>query len=131
MRKTCPSRTLDDAARMVRRLDRRSRAGLEWHYGLFESGRGVLIGAVGVVPLAAEPDAAELGYWLRDGWTGHGFATEAIAEVVNHTRTCGVLHRLEIRAPVDNRRSLAIPPRLGFVRTPPAGAPIECWVLRW
>ena len=56
----------------------------------------------------------EIGYWLHTQYNGHGYMTEAvdcIAQMGFHILHMG---RLEIRCESINRKSRAIPEKLGF-----------------
>ncbi|MEA3078571.1 MAG: hypothetical protein QOF60_3479 [Actinomycetota bacterium] len=72
----------------------------------------VVVGTVGIHD-RVEPDAREVGYWLRTGWTGRGLMTRAVAALVRAAFDAGV-ERIEIHCDEANRRSAAIPRRLGF-----------------
>lgn len=58
--------------------------------------------------------STSIGYWLADAAQGKGTMTRAVASLTDHALTGWQLNRVEIRADVDNRRSRAIPERLGF-----------------
>jgi len=55
-----------------------------------------------------------IGYWLAEPAQGRGLATRAVAALIDHAFTEWGLHRVEIRAAVDNGRSRAICERLGM-----------------
>ena len=55
-----------------------------------------------------------MGYWLAAPAQGHGIMTRAVAALVQHALETWHLQRVEIRAATDNKRSRAIPGRLGF-----------------
>jgi ribosomal-protein-serine acetyltransferase len=74
---------------------------------------GELAGGIG---MSADPYGivAEIGYWIRTPFEGRGFVTRGCATLLDHAfQTVGV-HRVVIRAGVENRRSRAVPERLGF-----------------
>ncbi len=56
-----------------------------------------------------------LTYWLRTGYTGQGYMTEAVAAVVEFAFAVPAIKRLEIHCNVANARSAAVAKRLGFV----------------
>jgi ribosomal-protein-serine acetyltransferase len=55
-----------------------------------------------------------IGYWLGQGFQGKGIMTSACRAMVHIAIQEYGLNRMEIRAAVDNRKSRAIPERLGF-----------------
>jgi RimJ/RimL family protein N-acetyltransferase len=61
-------------------------------------------------------DALEIGYGISPNHRRQGYATEAIAALIAWARTQGIDHFVASVAP-DNKPSLAIIHKLGFVRT--------------
>ena len=57
-----------------------------------------------------------LGYWLGEEYQGRGLVTKACRSLLVHAFDAARLNRVEIRCAVGNRRSCAIPRRLGFRR---------------
>jgi ribosomal-protein-serine acetyltransferase len=57
---------------------------------------------------------AEIGYWLGREFQGRGVATQACLAVTRHALVEMELNRVEIRCATSNKRSKAIPRRLGF-----------------
>jgi ribosomal-protein-serine acetyltransferase len=55
-----------------------------------------------------------IGYWLAESHQGRGIMTGAVSALVDHAFGVWKLERVEIRAAPGNRRSRAIPERLGF-----------------
>jgi ribosomal-protein-serine acetyltransferase len=58
--------------------------------------------------------SAGIGYWLAESAEGRGLMSAAVAALLRHGFRDLKLNRIEIRAGVRNRRSRAIPERLGF-----------------
>jgi len=58
--------------------------------------------------------AAVIGYWLGQEYQGMGLMTDACKALLHYCYTALGLNRVEIRCAVENRRSRAIPQRLGF-----------------
>jgi ribosomal-protein-serine acetyltransferase len=75
--------------------------------------RGSLAGGIG---LTVDPFGVtgELGYWIAKFYEGRGLVTRACSALIDHGFGDLGLHRIYIRAGVDNVRSRAIPERLGF-----------------
>ncbi len=73
-----------------------------------------IAGVVGYRDVDWEQRSTSLGYWLGAEHQGRGTMTEAVRALVDHAVFGWRLDRVEIRAAVDNRRSRAIPERLGF-----------------
>lgn len=54
------------------------------------------------------------GYWLDEAQTGRGYATWALATLVDHALTSAGLHRVEVGIRPENTASLAVVGRLGL-----------------
>ncbi|MEZ4406851.1 MAG: GNAT family protein [Polyangiales bacterium] len=55
-----------------------------------------------------------LGYWLAEGHQGHGYMTRAVRALTSHAFYALGLHRMEIRAAVENQRSRKVAERSGY-----------------
>lgn len=75
---------------------------------------GEIAGVAGFVGVDWHRRATRIGYWLDRRQEGRGTMTAAVRALVDHALKVWRLNRVEIRAAVDNRRSRAIPERLGF-----------------
>lgn len=74
------------------------------------------LGPVGVIGIHApnwSHRRVTLGYWIAGRFEGRGWITRSAAAMTGHLHDKG-MHRVEIRAALDNRRSRAVPERLGF-----------------
>lgn len=58
--------------------------------------------------------STRIGYWLDEAHQGRGIVTAAVRLLADHALTVWQLNRVEIHAATENRRSRAIPDRLGF-----------------
>lgn len=77
---------------------------------------GRIAGVIGYLGVEWEHRKTSLGYWLGERYEGSGTMTEAVRALTDHALTVWGLNRVEIRVAAENRRSRAIPERLGFQR---------------
>jgi ribosomal-protein-serine acetyltransferase len=73
-----------------------------------------IVGVVGYHAIDWPNRSTRIGYWLDEGHRGKGIMTAAVRVLVEHALSVWDLNRVEIRAAAENRRSRAIPERLGF-----------------
>lgn len=85
-----------------------------WHAALWYQDR--LAGFIGFKPVNWADLRVELGYWLAAEFQGKGLMTDAVRAATDYAFREWRLNRVEIRCAVENRRSAAIPRRLGFVQ---------------
>lgn len=76
--------------------------------------RGELAGLIGLHDIDEANGAAQIGYWLAARFEGQGWMTRAAGAVIEMAFSGLGLDRIEIRCAAGNRRSQAIPRRLGF-----------------
>jgi ribosomal-protein-serine acetyltransferase len=86
----------------------------EWVYAIIFSDEPV--GTIGVDHYQPMFASAEIGYWLRSDLSGRGLMTEAAAAVIEYSFVELGIHRLELRAGVENHGSLRVAEKLGFKR---------------
>ncbi|WP_203249113.1 GNAT family N-acetyltransferase [Sporosarcina beigongshangi] len=75
---------------------------------------GKLAGVIGFHKIDWNNKSTSIGYWLGEGFEGLGLMTQSVKAFVNHAIVDLGLNRVEIRAAVENKKSRAIPERLGF-----------------
>jgi ribosomal-protein-serine acetyltransferase len=73
-----------------------------------------IIGVVGFHGVDWRHGTTSIGYWLDAEHQGRGIMTRAVRALVDHALLGWSLNRVEIQTAVENRRSRAIPERLGF-----------------
>lgn len=71
------------------------------------------------------PGGQEIGYWVRVGQTGHGYATAAARALTDMAFTMPGVTRVEIHHDVANSVSGRVPARLGYVHVHDVAHPIE------
>jgi ribosomal-protein-serine acetyltransferase len=74
---------------------------------------GAIVGSAG---MSVDPraDIGDIGYWIDERFEGRGMITGAARLFLDHGFRRLGLHRISIHAAVENRRSRAVPERLGF-----------------
>jgi ribosomal-protein-serine acetyltransferase len=83
----------------------------------FQSGiwfKGKLAGVIGYHKIDWANRATSIGYWLGASFQGKGLMTKACRILVDYAFNEFGLNRVEIRCAVENKKSRAIPERLGF-----------------
>jgi RimJ/RimL family protein N-acetyltransferase len=85
----------------------------EEHPFLLLDTSGALVGTCGLNHLDPLNLVANLGYWLRTGHTGKGYATRATRLTARYGHEQAGLHRLEIYASVRNVASCRVAERAG------------------
>jgi ribosomal-protein-serine acetyltransferase len=73
--------------------------------------RGELCGVLGI---KFEGIAGDVGYWIHPDNEGKGIVTRSCRTLIDYTFSHYGMHRCVIRAAPENKRSTAIPERLGF-----------------
>lgn len=73
-----------------------------------------IAGTIGHHKIDWQNQKTSLGYWLGQPYQGQGIMTKCCRAVVRHSFEELDLHRVEIHCPFDNKKSRAIPERLGF-----------------
>jgi ribosomal-protein-serine acetyltransferase len=101
-----------DSRAYILRMRALRRAGLGQSFGLWW--KNGLVGVAGFNWIDRANQSAAIGYWLAQAAEGHGLMTAAVSALLRHGFKNLNLNRIEIRAGVRNRRSRAIPERLGF-----------------
>lgn len=106
------NRSVQDSRAYILRVRAQARAGMALPFGLWW--KDELVGVAAFVWLDPANQSGAIGYWLAREAEGHGLMTAAVSALVRHGFYALQLNRVEIRAGVRNRRSRAIPERLGF-----------------
>jgi ribosomal-protein-serine acetyltransferase len=77
---------------------------------------GALAGGVGCHPIDWQNRSCSVGYWVASCHQGRGIMTRCVSALLDYLFTELHLHRVVIQCGTGNRKSCAIPQRLGFRR---------------
>ncbi len=111
-----PGFTREEAAEYVNWWRKAWTARSAFYFAIEESETGTLVGSCGLGGICAEHRRAGLGYWIRTGCTGKGFATAAARAVAQLGFEDLGLARIEVEVSVDNTASLRVAEKLGCTR---------------
>ncbi|WP_313892389.1 GNAT family protein [Psychrobacillus sp.] len=75
---------------------------------------GKIAGVIGFHKIDWNNKSTSIGYWLGNDYVGLGLMTKSVEAFVDYAFKEIKLNRVEIRAAVENKKSRAIPERLGF-----------------
>ena len=78
--------------------------------------QGSIVGVIGHNSIDKTNRISYPGYWLSQSHTGRGIMTCAMRSLIEHAFAELHLNRIDIRVAVGNKKSQAIPDRLGFVK---------------
>lgn len=108
------ARTLESSEANVRKAQTKflRREGLPFMIWLNDA--ETLIGRAGFVNIDWKIPSFEIGYWLRDSYTGHGYMTEAVSALSDLAFNRLDARRVEILCDAHNEKSAAIAIRMGF-----------------
>ena len=105
----------NQGAIFVRRCQAKWAARDDLSLGLWERSSGAFVGSSGLHRIDWSVPNVEIGYWIRTGFEGRGYVTEAAALIATFAFDTLQAQRVRIRCDAENARSAAVPRRLGFV----------------
>ena len=73
-------------------------------------------GNIGFVTINWQDRKTEIGYWLGAAYQGNGLMTKACRAWIDYAFNELKLNRVEMHCAVNNKKSRAIPERLGFIQ---------------
>lgn len=77
---------------------------------------GALAGMCGYNRIIGLSHRAEIGYWLAEDYVGKGIMTKAVTGLIDYGFDNLNLHRIDIIAGTENKKSRSIPERLDFTQ---------------
>ncbi|MEK4229606.1 GNAT family N-acetyltransferase [Solibacillus sp. FSL H8-0538] len=76
--------------------------------------KGKIAGVIGLHNINWSNKSTSIGYWLGEGFQGKGLMVKSCAAVIRYCFEDMNLNRIEIRVATSNKKSKAIPEKLGF-----------------
>jgi len=73
-----------------------------------------IIGSAGLIKIDKENKTGEIGYWISKNYEGRGIVTNVVKKLIEISKKKYKLHRIEIQMLTENKKSRAVPERLGF-----------------
>lgn len=111
-----PLSGLDAAATLLAEIKCHFAAGTLYQWGIALRDNDEIIGTCTLAAVSVAHKRAELGFALSRSQWGRGYASEAIAAIIQFAFTTLHLHRLEADVDPRNRRSIKCLEEAGFVR---------------
>lgn len=94
-------------------MEQAAARGETYEYLMVRPGDGLIVGVISLIRRVG-PGGLEIGYWVRAGHTGRGYATVAARALTNAGLALPDVHRIEIHCDRANTASQAVPRRLGY-----------------
>ena len=102
---------VEDRARLIQQWDESWTGGNDFPFGMFLG--DTVVGGCGLHRRGLE-DGLEIGYWVRAGYTGRGFATAAARALTEAAFAMPGITHVEIHHDKANRASRRVPEKLGY-----------------
>jgi len=106
--------SVEDIRQFIARVTEQYESGLGPNAGIWLDGR--FVGTVGAHPIDWNNRHCSIGYWIDAACQGRGIMTRCTASLIDYLFDETALHRVTIQCGTGNRKSCAIPERLGFTR---------------
>ncbi|NUU03755.1 GNAT family N-acetyltransferase [Herbaspirillum robiniae] len=110
--------SLADAKQFLQRSIEQWSVNAAYDFNVIERSTGLIVGSVAVNQISQLNQLANLGYWVREGYTGRGIAVTAARAAAGFAFAKTGLTRLEIVAQAGNLRSQRVAEK--------TGATLEC-----
>jgi ribosomal-protein-serine acetyltransferase len=106
------SRRVEDTQAFLALAVERGRAGRGMVWTIAHS--NIMCGVAGFNWIEPFNRVCEIGYWLDADYQGRGIVTRSVYRLIRHAYEDLQLNRITIPVAVENKRSRAVPERLGF-----------------
>lgn len=107
-----PAASLETSRTYATTMEQRWNQQTDWSFTMFFGDE--TIGSISLMRYQALFSLCELGYWLRSDLAGRGLMTEAGKAVCDFAFDHVGVHRIELRAAIDNPGSRRVAEKLGF-----------------
>ncbi|MDX1385163.1 MAG: GNAT family N-acetyltransferase, partial [Thermoanaerobaculia bacterium] len=111
-----PLPTVADFEANAREARRQFRAGEDFRLHLFLKGTDTVVGGSGLHRPDWSVPSFEIGYWVRDRFSGQGYITESTRAIADFAFGELRARRVEVRMSTRNTRSIRVAERAGFER---------------
>ncbi len=111
-----PSEPAEVDAWLADGVHRHRREGAGVHLMMLERSSGELVGSISLFKTDWEARSSEVGYGVRLGRRGRGYATEAVSAVARWALAQGGMQRIALSAVTGNLPSLRVAEKAGFQR---------------
>ena len=106
--------SIEDMKEVIAYWETRNDSGTALELGIFYLDR--YIGKISLFDISMSDKNAEIGYWLSIDYQGKGIMTDCVAALVDYAFETLELNRVCIYCATGNKKSRAIPTRLGFTQ---------------
>ena len=107
------TRKPSDSLHFIKQLEKTSGKNNDYVYTVWY--KGVFAGLCGYKESDKEKKKTEIGYWLAESMQGKGIMIKTVSKLVDFAFRNLNRNRVQIKVAVGNRKSAAIPRKLGFV----------------
>jgi RimJ/RimL family protein N-acetyltransferase len=97
-------------------VHRRQRDGTGVDLAMLDRAAGLIVGSISLFHADPEVRSAEIGYGVRSGERGKGYASEALVAVARWALTAGGIQRAWLTASTANAASVRVAEKAGFRR---------------
>lgn len=106
---------IEDSRKHLMECEEKRHRGVEYNFCLFDRHSEQIVGAVSVNRINTDYKFANIGYWIRSGFTGKSLATIAAKAAAHFAFSALRLTRVEIIAMEGNLRSCRVAEKIGAV----------------
>ena len=107
--------TLEQAGAQMDWYEKNFREGTGVPWKITDKSSGVPLGVISFYYFKPEHKKAEIGFWILPAYWNQGVTSEALQAVVQYCQQVRAIHRLEAFVEEDNRASVRVLEKNGFV----------------